>query len=613
MLWSSAILLGLVELAVANPLATKRWDDFEVKHAWNEVPRGWELHGPAPDDYTFDMRIGLKQDRFDELVTALYEVSDPAHERYGQHLSKEDVAALVAPHPNSVSLVDAWLSAHGLDLSSSQRSHAGDWVTIRVSVGQAEKMLGTQYNVYRHGKSEDYVVRTLNYSLPAALHEHVAVVAPTTYFGTMKSMKATSFIQEDAPTIESDVELAKLLKGPTSLATIPSSCNSVITPACLRALYNTTSYVPKATDKNSLGVAGYLDEFANRADLQTFFSRFRTDAVGGSFKTIQVNGGGDDQTDPGVEANLDIQYTEGISFPTPNVYFSTGGSPPFNPDSNTPTNTNEPYLDWLNFVLAQDSIPQTFTTSYGDDEQTVPFDYATQVCNLFAQLGARGSSILFSSGDDGVGAGDCLTNDGKNTKRFQPNFPASCPFVTTVGGTIRVNPEVAVSFSGGGFSNYFAQPSFQASAVSSFLSKLGQTNAGQFNKTGRAYPDVAAQGQGFQVVIGGRVASVGGTSASSPVSRNNPRATVTHVDVFTLAQTFAAVISLLNDFRLSRGKSSLGFLNPLIYSTGVAGFNDITSGSNPGCGTNGFTAGAGWDPVTGLGTPDFGKLQALIG
>ena len=63
---------------------------------------------------------------------------------------------------------------------------------------------------------------------------------------------------------------------------------------------------------------------------------------------------------PGVlQANLDIQYTEGISFPTPNIYYSTGGSPPFNPDDNTPTNTNEPYLDWLNFILAQDTIPQT--------------------------------------------------------------------------------------------------------------------------------------------------------------------------------------------------------------------------------------------------------------
>lgn len=67
-----------------------------------------------------------------------------------------------------------------------------------------------------------------------------------------------------------------------------------------------------------------------------------------------------------------------------------------------------------------------------------------------------------------------------------------------------------------------------------------------------------------------------------------------------IAQTFAAVISLLNDFLLSQGKSPLGFLNPLIYSTAATGFNDITSGSNPGCGTNGFTAGAGWDPVSVL-------------
>ena len=80
MFWSSALLLGLVQLAASKPLV-RRWDDFEVKHAWAEVPRGWELHAPAPSDYTFDMRIGLKQDRFDELVAALYEVSDPAHQR----------------------------------------------------------------------------------------------------------------------------------------------------------------------------------------------------------------------------------------------------------------------------------------------------------------------------------------------------------------------------------------------------------------------------------------------------------------------------------------------------------------------------------------------------
>lgn len=59
--------------------------------------------------------------------------------------------------------------------------------------------------------------------------------------------------------------------------------------------------------------------------------------------------------------------------------FSTGGSPPFDPDSETPTNTNEPYLDWINSVLAQSSIPPVITTSYGDDEQTVsPYHYAAE-------------------------------------------------------------------------------------------------------------------------------------------------------------------------------------------------------------------------------------------
>ena len=176
--------------------------------------------------------------------------------------------ALIAPHRESVDLVEAWLLAHGLDLSSAQRSPAGDWITVRVSVAQAEKMLGNEYSIFRHGQSEDYVIRAMNYSLPSALHGHVGVVAPTTYFGTMKSMRATSHVDFDAPTLEDEAAFRHLLSDPKSLATVPSSCSSTITPACLRALYNTTTYVPAATDVNILGVAGYLDEFANRADLQ---------------------------------------------------------------------------------------------------------------------------------------------------------------------------------------------------------------------------------------------------------------------------------------------------------------------------------------------------------
>ena len=76
-----------------------------------------------------------------------------------------------------------------------------------------------------------------------------------------------------------------------------------------------------------------------------------------------------------------------------------------------------------------------------------------------------------------------------------------------------------------------------------------------------------------------------------------PPATVEHLaDLFNV-QTVAGVISLLNDHLISQGKKPLGFLNPWLYSGGIAGLNDITLGWNPGCGTVGFPAVTGWDPV----------------
>ena len=77
-------------------------------------------------------------------------------------------------------------------------------------------------------------------------------------------------------------------------------------------------------------------------------------------------------------------------------------------------------------------------------------------------------------------------------------------------------------------------------------------------------------------------------------------------------QTFAAVVSLLNDGRIAAGLPTLGFLNPWLYSEGCKGLNDIVGGTNPGCGTGGFEAVKGWDPVTGLGTPNFGLLKDLV-
>jgi tripeptidyl-peptidase-1 len=116
----------------------------------------------------------------------------------------------------------------------------------------------------------------------------------------------------------------------------------------------------------------------------------------------------------------------------------------------------------------------------------------------------------------------------------------------------------------------------------------------RYSPSGRATPDVSALGEGYQVIVHGKPTSVGGTSASSPA--------------------FASMVSLLNEARLGAGKKQLGFLNPFLY-TNEAAFTDVTLGSNKvGRGGQhlpyGYNCSAGWDPVTGLGTPLFQKLMA---
>ncbi|CAE7219215.1 unnamed protein product [Rhizoctonia solani] len=604
-------ILALAAFVAGSPVS----HDFATRHTLREVPSGWTLVSRAPAEHNIDLRIGLKQGRMTELLSILGEVSDPANARYGKHLSKEDVDKLVAPRGETIESVEQWLRSHSVHVSG--RSSAGDWIHVTVPVSRAEKMLGNKYNIYRH-TSGAHIVRSESYALPRSLDSHIDVVQPTTYFGRINERSAaesTSAFEKRASTVFVLPESEKQeLKKPAEdvegvAAAVPSSCSSTITPTCLKALYRTDSYTPKAGNSSSIGITGYLEQYASTSDLQTFYTKFNPSAGGSSFSVELINGGKNTQTNPGIEANLDVQVCfstivlksylhlhgsmRGQSQIQSRWYFIRQVDPlPTNQIRIRPQiRTRQPYLEWVNYILNKTTPPLTISTSYGDDEQTVPLDYAIRVCNSFAQLGARGVSVLFSSGDGGVGSGTCKTNDGTSRTRFQPIFPASCPYVTAVGGTYQVSPEVGVSFSQGGFSDYFARPTYQTSAVSTFLGSLGTTYSGLYNTTGRGFPDVAAQGRSFQIVQGGRTTSVAGTSASAPA--------------------FAGVIALLNDYRLSQGKAPLGFLNPWLYSSAVSALNDITSGSNPGCGTSGFTARAGWDPVTGLGTPDFVKLQAV--
>ena len=195
------------------------------------------------------------------------------HLRYGQHLTKEEVDAFSAPHPDSTGLVEEWLSHHDLlDDHESQitRSSSGDWISLSIPVCRLEKMLGTKYHAYKHSVTETTIIRTTSYSLPSILHDHVTLVTPSTYFGYPKPLDKTSFVQRIEETVPDPVD------GATSFASggvnvtrpvVDPTCDHQVTLSCLNALYN-ISYTPVSTESNSLGVVGYLDEFANHADLQ---------------------------------------------------------------------------------------------------------------------------------------------------------------------------------------------------------------------------------------------------------------------------------------------------------------------------------------------------------
>ncbi|KIK60501.1 hypothetical protein GYMLUDRAFT_167978 [Collybiopsis luxurians FD-317 M1] len=589
MLFSSAVLTLLPLTTLASPFSSRAalYADLSTKHSWGaSIPSASWVYHSTPDPATLlNLRFGLRPSNFDTLLAHLSETSDPFHERYGKHLSKEQVDELMRPSSETLQEVKDWLTWHGVEVGALP-SASDRWISVNIPISLAETLLNTTYHVFAHTDSDAKIVRTLEYSLPRHLHEHINLVSPTTYFGTTQSMRTTSLLQPKISGLNSNL---------TAELTPSISCRTVVTPTCLQELYNTANYTPTQTNVNKIGITGYLAQYASYSDYTTFIQKYLPDATGSNFTVTQVNGGYNYQNSPGLEANLDVQYATGVSWPTPLTFYSIGGSPPFLLDSATGSNTNEPYLDWLDWIatVPDDELPNTFSTSYGDDEQTVPADYATEVCNLLATLGARGASVLFSSGDSGVGAGNCQSNDGTNKVIFQPAFPASCPYVTTVGGTTGISPEIATTdfASGGGFSRLFSQPSYQADAVKAFLATNGDANSGMFNASGRAYPDVAAQGQGFQVIVRGQTLSLDGTSCSSP--------------------TFAGVVALLNDYKLAKDGTTLGFLNPLLYANPDA-LNDITTGTNYGCGTSGFSAATGWDPVTGLGTPDFLKLQAIV-
>ncbi|KAI1650197.1 subtilisin-like protein [Daldinia loculata] len=599
---------SLVCAIIALLQATVEGKDVVVE-SLPKVPMGWRKVKNADPNQVVKLRIALEQPNLGQFEQTLYDISTPQHRLYGQHLSRDEVKEMMKPREESTAAVLEWLQNSGIPAADVKND--GEWVNFQTTVLKAASLLDTDFQVYNHVGTDAQRIRTLHYSVPEAVRPHITMIQPTTRFGQMKphAVEVYEVIEQK--------EAAAFFKAAAEIPTQELNatfCNTTITPECLRALYNVGDTAADPSVATIFGVSGFLEEYAKHDALDKFLEQYAPYALAQNFTTLSVNGGLDNQTDSiddDVEANLDMQYAASLGFNTDIRYYSNGGRGPLVPDLDQPnpnTGSNEPYLEYLTYLLdlPDEELPHTLTTSYGEDEQSVPKTYVEKVCTMFGQLGARGVSVLFSSGDTGPGSA-CQTNDGKNTTRLLPIFPAACPYVTAVGGTVGVEPEQAVSFSSGGFSDIFPRPDYQKAAVDAYIGTIGATFEGLYNPSGRGFPDVAAQGRNFNVISQGSVIKVGGTSASAP--------------------TFAAIVSLLNNARIKSGQKPLGFLNPWLYSDAVdGGLTDIVLGGSKGCTGRdiysglpapyvpgaGWNATKGWDPVTGLGTPLFDVLLEKV-
>ncbi|MCJ1323789.1 hypothetical protein MMC10_000450 [Thelotrema lepadinum] len=457
---------------------------------------------------------------------------------------------------------------------------------------------------------------------------------------------------------------------PDNPATL-STCDESITPACIAALYNIppTNHSEKPIAENSMGIFESEAEYYAQEDLNLFFKNFTKYIPQGTHPKLAAIDGGLGPTknvsDAGGEADLDILLAYPIIYPqtitlydvddplyqlNPNITYTFGfntfldaidGSyctyTAYNETGDSPIDPQYPdprpggYKGQLQCGVFKPTNVISF--SYGGQEADVPYAYQRRQCNEYLKLGLQGVSFFFASGDAGVGnypapygtdnpETGCL---GPKGLLFNPTWPNNCPWVTNVGATkvypgkTVFEPESAVYdpaghpysvnySSGGGFSNIHATPKYQQAAVDTFFKEhnppykgysvlVNDTDQipalekkGIYNRIGRGIPDVAANGDNSAIYNAGEFIRSGGTSASTPI--------------------FASVVNRINEERLKAGKKPVGFMNPTLYKNPQV-LNDITNGTNPGCLTKGFSAVEGWDPLTGLGTPNFPKLLGL--
>jgi kumamolisin len=251
-----------------------------------------------------------------------------------------------------------------------------------------------------------------------------------------------------------------------------------------------------------------------------------------------------------------------------------------------PNNGDQGFIDGISAAVHDsERKPGVISISWGGPESTTDQQGIKAFHEIFVAAAALGITICVASGDHGTADLDAPDWDGK----VHVDHPAVDDMVLGCGGTQIDNQDKDVVWndgtpfdtsvaggggwaSGGGISEIFAVPSYQANA------KLPVSIAS--GKPGRGVPDIAMSATNYYTRVDRSEGASGGTSAVAPL--------------------MSALVALLNQAK----HKNVGFLNPLLYAN-AAVVRDVTVGTNAISNTlQGYQAGPGWDACTGLGTPD---------
>ncbi|KAI3614585.1 hypothetical protein CBS9595_003856 [Malassezia furfur] len=587
-IWIAALVLGLV--LGAAPASCADAAPAEALHA-----HGWARRAVSEADTPVRVFLGvaLNTTRIEQEIAV---VSDPCSDRYAQYLDANATLQLLARTPSHAH-VERWLAERAVPYEAAHGLYALD-----LDAARASQLFRTTYHTYEH-RDGRRAVHAPAHEVPAELRGHAEVFGPGVGRGRAQGRRGAGAVAA-APA-------PRAVARRDGASTTAYDCEAPVYPSCMRRIYATGNYTVQAAAASRVGLAGFVHEAPDAADLRAYAEHYRPDAANATFATVFTSQRANDTyrhaaSARRIEANLDVQMAVSQAFPLPVTYYYTSGTAPHRAAGGESGADNEPFLQLFAYLLTlpDAELPGVLSLSYADPEATVPKAYARRVCMYAALLGLRGVTLVVGSSDEGVGpenAAHCPTGGG-DTTQFVPWFPSTCPYVTSVGGTATPPSETVADranagfATGSGFSNYFAQPAWQRAVVQRYVNdSVAPAFRTHFWAEGRAYPDVSAVAANVATWMHNASAQTSGTSASAPI--------------------FAATVALLNDVRLAANQTRLGFLNPLLYMrlAGVPGaFHDVQQGSNPGCGTAGFNATPGWDAASGFGSPHFGVLRRAV-